>query len=74
MKRLTYRLYVDVPEVEPLKAAQRATEDALEALVVNGRTVEYHLIGTAEGLPEPTGEARWEPGMPPGVIRTGADL
>lgn len=52
MQRLNYRVYVDVPDSEPLEVAQRATEDALEALVVNGRTVDYVLIGTAQRLPE----------------------
>lgn len=62
MQRLTYRVYVDVPDAEPIESARRATEDALEALTVNGRTVEYQLIGTVSGLPDrdPCGAAdRW---------------
>lgn len=53
MIRVTYRLYVDAADGESAEALTRVVEDALEALAVPGRAVEYHQIGVAEIRPLP---------------------
>jgi hypothetical protein len=52
MQRVTYVVHLDVPEHEAIADARRALEDALESLVVNGRTVDYRHVGSGSGLPE----------------------